>query len=70
VAKKNPRPGDSVVLNVPWKMTGYGKVPLWDEDRFFFPMVVLKRCKSGLYQCAVHGRRQTVSISKERLDIV
>lgn len=68
MTNKNPRPGDSVVLNISWQMTGYGNVPT-DLQRTY-PMIVIKKCKSGLYQCAVHGRRDFVSISKERLDIV
>ncbi len=68
MAGKNPRLGDSVILNVPWQMAGYGKVPT-DLHRIY-PMIVLKKCKSGLYQCGVHGRKETVSISKKRLDIV
>ncbi len=68
MANKNPRPGDSVILNTPWQMIGFGELPYLFNG--LLPMIVLKKCKSGLYQCAVHGRRHTVSISKERLDIV
>lgn len=68
MANKNPKIGDQVILSVSWQMLGWGELPTWLNKKD--PMIIIKKCKSGLYQCAIPGKRKTASLSKTRLKII
>ncbi len=67
MADKNPQIGDVVALNTSWKMLGYGWLPTEHSKEH---MIVIKKCKSGLYQCAVPRRGSLASIAKRHLKIL
>ena len=65
MADKNFKLGDLVTLCEPWQMLGFGELPHYHKGF----MVIVKRTRSGKYQCIVPWKRQTVSLAKSNLTL-